>query len=295
MISSTEIMYFFLLLTLQAGRYFATSEVCSLKHGGYYNQNNIGKPIQDTKSYKECAERCLKDPRCKFWAFGKYTGVKNNYCYIKTKADPKNWIADKNWLSGQEACGDDNSKQCTKTLVEVTNSCKNMDKPPAGVRLNPSGAVQSSVHEASKKGKFAKYGKLDAQYCIDGDLASICHTGGENFPWLAIKFNSDTLVQKVSIINRKVDSITTKAWEKTKNLEVRVAYNLPKSGKERFTEGELLGSLAGPAGPGDTINIYGSHDVYGTVVVIQVSDGNKPTIINFREVYVYGMSFGYRK
>merc|ERR1712215_229012 len=81
---------------------------CVGRYFGYYsNTTNIKPVLNDIKSSDECAYRCLKHPKCKFWSypsFGKYPGNPGATCYLKTGSN--GWFYDRYWESGNKACGD---------------------------------------------------------------------------------------------------------------------------------------------------------------------------------------------
>jgi len=80
---------------------------CSKRSGGYYpRHNNINNGrLTDATTAQECADRCFKNPQCKFWSFGRYRRQPDWVCYLK-KAD-EDWIKDETWQSGNKACGED--------------------------------------------------------------------------------------------------------------------------------------------------------------------------------------------
>ena len=103
-------------------------------------------------------------------------------------------------------------------------------------------------------------GSKTADRCIDGDTESaanhghknMCHTEDEGLPWLAIDFGTTVTVKRVEIFNR--DDC---CGDRTKNVDVRVAYELPTSSSQMFSGGSLLGQFAGPGADGQHIIITG--------------------------------------
>ena len=95
-----------------------------------------------------------------------------------------------------------------------------------------------------------------AANCIDGVIKpaklSICHTGGDATPWLAIDYGTSVTIQRVEIFNRH-------DWggERTRNVDVRISDELPTSGSQMFSGGTLLGHFAGPGTNGQHIVISG--------------------------------------
>ena len=103
-----------------------------------------------------------------------------------------------------------------------------------------------------------QYGDFPATMCIDGDTdgpareGNMCHSGGGHSPWLAIDYGTTVLVKRVEIFNR--DDC---CGDRTKNVDVRVADELPTSASQMFSGGSLLGQFAGPATDGQHIIISG--------------------------------------
>ena len=95
--------------------------------------------------------------------------------------------------------------------------------------------------------------------CIDGNTegpakeGNMCHSEGERSPWLAIDYGATVLVKRVEIFNR--DGYC--CGKRTKNVDVRVADELPTSASQMFSGGYLLGHFTGPATNGEHIIISG--------------------------------------
>ena len=116
-------------------------------------------------------------------------------------------------------------------------------------------ATQSSTYSDG-------WGTLAADNCIDGDtdtlhgLATngICATnGGEATPWISIDYGTRVIVERVEIFNRADGA----AFERTRNVEVRISDELPTSADQMFSGGSLLGHFAGPGTDGQHIIISG--------------------------------------
>ena len=96
--------------------------------------------------------------------------------------------------------------------------------------------------------------------CIDGDTetdakpgGNMCHTNlNERSPWLAIDYGTTVNVIRVEIFNRH-----DCCGDLTKNVDVRVADEVPTSASQMFSGGSLLGHFAGPATDGQHIIISG--------------------------------------
>ena len=102
---------------------------------------------------------------------------------------------------------------------------------------------------------------LPAAKCIDGDkttktVDNLCHSNrdaNERAPWLALDFGaSDTSVERVDIFNR-----ADCCGERLKNVEVRVANELPTDGSQMFSGGSLFDKFDGPGFNGQHIIIPG--------------------------------------
>ena len=106
-----------------------------------------------------------------------------------------------------------------------------------------------------------------AEKCIDGDTetdvaadggpkndGNMCHTQepGERSPWLAIDYGAAVTVKRVEIFNRG-----DCCGNRTNNVDVRVANEVPTSASQMFSGGSLLGHFAGPGTDGQHIIITG--------------------------------------
>ena len=129
--------------------------------------------------------------------------------------------------------------------------------------------------------------------CIDGittGTESLCHSKKELAPWLALDYGKDARVsvEKVVLFNRADGS-----EHRTKNVEVRLANELPTSGMKMFTGGELLGTFKGPGTRGQQIEIKsgpGWEKKSGRYLVIQMNHKGKPEYLNLQEVFAVGFS-----
>ena len=90
------------------------------------------------------------------------------------------------------------------------------------------------------------------QGVTDGASADFCHTESEPTPWIAIDFGTTVTVQRVELFNRR-----TCCGDRTRNVDVRVADELPTSGSQMFSGGTLLGHFAGPGTTGQHIIVSG--------------------------------------
>ena len=137
--------------------------------------------------------------------------------------------------------------------------------------------------------------KFDGNKCIDGiptrtRTGSLCHSKRELAPWLALDYGKDARVsvEKVVLFNRADGS-----GHRTKNVEVRLANELPTSGKKMFTGGELLGTFKGPGTMGQQIEIKsgpGWEKKSGRYLVIQMNHTGKSEYLNLQEVFAFGFS-----
>ena len=138
--------------------------------------------------------------------------------------------------------------------------------------------------------------------CIDGittGTGSLCHSKRELAPWLALDYGKDARVsvEKVVLFNRAGWDfsawIALPSWDRTKNVEVRLANELPTSGKKMFTGGELLGTFKGPGTMGQQIEIKsgpGWEKKSGRYLIIQMNHKGKPEYLNLQEVFAVGFS-----
>ena len=137
------------------------------------------------------------------------------------------------------------------------------------------------------------YEKFDGKKCIDGIAAgtgSLCHSKKEFAPWLALDYGKDARVsvEKVVLFNR-----ADGGWHRSKNVEVRLANELPTSGMKMFTGGELLGTFKGPGTMGQQIEIKsgpGWEKKSGRYLIIQMNHKGKPEYLNLQEVFAVGFS-----
>ena len=140
---------------------------------------------------------------------------------------------------------------------------------------------------------YGTHGKFDGNKCIDGiptRSGSLCHSKKELAPWLALDYGKDARVsvEKVVLFNRADGS-----WHRTRNVEVRLTNELPTSGKNVFTGGELLGTFKGPGTKGQQIEIEsgpGWEKKSGRYIVIQMNYKGKSDYLNLQEVFAVGFS-----
>ena len=134
---------------------------------------------------------------------------------------------------------------------------------------------------------------LSADRCIDNitdgsATKDLCQTKPEPAPWLAINFGVQkmTSIEKVVLFNR--DDC---CGSRTRNVEIRLSNVMPKSARQMFTGGELLGTFEGPARVGQKIDIHsrpGWEKKKGRYLIIQMDNGNEP--LNLKEVFAYGIT-----
>ena len=100
-----------------------------------------------------------------------------------------------------------------------------------------------------------------AEKCIDGNTEisgkNLCHSSGHLAPWLAIRFPEPVEVTRVDLHNRGDCDPIHQCGARTKNLEVRLTDELPKSEKVMYTGGQLLGRFKGPGKDGEIIRVEG--------------------------------------
>jgi len=147
------------------------------------------------------------------------------------------------------------------------------------VELEPVTATLSSTHQPI-------YG---AGNCIDGDTETmpgpevapaICHSKNDVAPWIAIDYGTRVIVERVELFNR-LDGYGFR----TRNVDVRVADELPTSGDQMFSGGTLLGHFAGPGTNRQHIIISG-QETTGRYVIVQMDNGGHA--LNLQEVKAFG-------
>ena len=161
------------------------------------------------------------------------------------------------------------------TMLAVTNShC-------SGAQLMPLEAFMSSQHSSHK---------YNASNCIDGQHggdSTMCHTSdtsGERAPWLALQFSTEVQVSSVTLFNRE-----NCCGERTRNIKVRVADELPNNGDMMFTRGQLLGFFEGPGSNGQRIaipRVPSTSTLIGRYLIIQID--HTENVLNLDEVVVFG-------
>lgn len=91
---------------------------------------------------------------------------------------------------------------------------------------------------------------------FDDQFVDLCHTAEERAPWIAIDYGKTVTVDRVEIFNR-----VTCCGDQTRNVDVRISEELPTSGSEMFSGGNLFGHFAGPAYDGQHIIITGQKQL----------------------------------
>ena len=109
----------------------------------------------------------------------------------------------------------------------------------------------------------------------------MCHTGSciDNTPWLALEFPGPVMVTRVDIYNRD-----DHYGSRLRNVEVRLTDDLPPSGDQMYTGGQLLGTFDGPGTKGQIIKMEGPAKT-GRYVLIQM---NNRDCLNLHEVEAFG-------
>ena len=159
----------------------------------------------------------------------------------------------------------------------------------SGEKLAPSESFMSSVQSPLT---------YSANKCIDGNTdgpkEDMCHTQAERAPWLAISFGEQRMVSIETVVLFNRIHGTPSAWERTKNIEVRLANELPpKPTTGMFTGGVLLGTYKGPAGKGEIVEIRSSpgwEKKRGRNLIIQIDMDSANDRLNLKEVFAYGHS-----
>ena len=108
---------------------------------------------------------------------------------------------------------------------------------------------------------------------------SFCNTTA---PWLALEFAGPVEVTRVNIYNRGDEC--GRCALRTKNVEVRLVDELPTSGYQMYTGGQLLGKFSGPGKKGEIIKVEGPVRT-GRYVLVQM---NNRDCLNLHEVEAFG-------
>ena len=152
-------------------------------------------------------------------------------------------------------------------------------------KLLPVAALQSSLFRC-------RHVDCGSFKCIDGVTTNdeLCHTNAELAPWLALDFGeeSQVSVEKTVLLNRK-----DKSWDRTRNVEVWLADEIPITATEKFSEGHLLGTFEGPATSGQEIEIESGprwKKKIGRYLIIQMNNGTERLYLNLREVFAFGIT-----
>ena len=135
------------------------------------------------------------------------------------------------------------------------------------------------------------YKHFYAKKCINGITtgSDLCHSKRERAPWLALDFGKGAKVslEKVVLFNRREGC----CWTRTKNVQIRLSNELPRSGRKLFLGGKLLGTFKGPGTRGQRVEIQsaiGWENKFGRFLVVQISE-EKGVILNLREVIAIGV------
>merc|ERR1712203_674454 len=178
--------------------------------------------------------------------------------------------------------------------------------------LQPVTATQSSTRAGFSATKCIDRDTTGPDSGFDDRGDDMCHTNEEPAPWIALDFGETVLVNRVEIFNR-----VACCGDRTENVDVHVADELPTSGSELFSvkhvtpvsedtddhddseeddceedeeEGTLFGHFAGPATNGQHIIISGQREMFGRYVIVQMKNGeNSP--LNLKEVQAFGRSY----
>ena len=82
-------------------------------------------------------------------------------------------------------------------------------------------------------------------------------------------------------------------WHRTKNVQIRLSNELPRSGRKLFLGGKLLGTFKGPATRGQRVEIQsaiGWENKFGRYLIIQMNFGSAESNLNLKEVFAVGLS-----
>ena len=165
------------------------------------------------------------------------------------------------------------------TCVVLCQLCSGMMHSPGIGQLQPISAQLSSTLSTD----------VGADKCIDGitdGTSAVCQSNMEPSPWLALDFGdgASVAVEKVVLYNRGDFNAA-----RTRQVEIRLAEELPISSTTMFTGGALLGNFPGPAASGQQVDIKSGSNwatQYGRYVVVQMNNND---VLNLAEVVTYGI------
>ena len=103
------------------------------------------------------------------------------------------------------------------------------------------------------------------------------------WPWTS-GMGASVAVEKVVLYNRGDFNAA-----RTRQVEIRLAEELPTSSTTMFTGGALLGTFPGPAASGQQVDIKSGSNwatLYGRYVVVQMNNND---VLNLAEVVTYGI------
>ena len=137
------------------------------------------------------------------------------------------------------------------------------------------------------------YKHFSVKKCINGITtgSDLCHSKRERAPWLALDFGKGAKVslEKVVLFNRREGC----CWTRTKNVQIRLSNELPRSGRKIFSGGKLLGTFKGPATRGQQVEIQsaiGWENKFGRYLIIQMNFRKAPNYLNLKEIFAVGIS-----
>ena len=149
----------------------------------------------------------------------------------------------------------------------------------AVVKLQPVAAILSNFYYCNQCGAFR---------CIDGltndTKENQCPTHPETAPWLALDFGEEAQVsvEKTvlfgSVFNEDKSSRWNRNWNRSRNVEVWLADEIPTTASAKFSEGHQLGTLAGAATFGKKVEIQsgpGWQKQMGRYLIIQMNNGTE--------------------
>ena len=133
------------------------------------------------------------------------------------------------------------------------------------------------------------HSQFAAEMCINGVLVgNSCGTNPEAAPWLALDFGALGLWDFESIVIHNSNNF----GDKLRNVEVRVAHQLPDSGDDMFSGGQLLGTFTGPGENGEVVSLTSSTGLRGRFVIIQMDFSSGDDYFELNEVTVWGQRQG---
>ena len=168
----------------------------------------------------------------------------------------------------------------------------------ASAKLRPVAAILSSHHRCSRD--YRRKVECGAFRCIDGltndTEENQCRTYWDFTPWLALDFGEEAQVSvEKTVLFTSVFNDKYSDWNRTRNIEVWLADEIPTTAAEKFSEGHQLATFEGSATSGKEVEIQsgpGWNKKMGRYLIIQMYNRTEDVTANLRlnlkEVFTFG-------